>query len=214
MSKLFSYLYRYVKALGFREGLMAFIATYLRRRGLFPVPRDAGMVWLRDNPADRFVFRQVFIDRDYDTSGWSQDAWVVRRYESILKANRLPVIIDAGANIGLASVWFSERFPRAKVFAVEPNEDNLSVLSLNAIGRPITPLAGAVWDRAARLRIANPGAASDAFRVLEGEGDVRAYSISEITEMEPAGELLLVKVDIEGGESGLFRAREIGRAHV
>jgi hypothetical protein len=56
------------------------------------------------------------------------------------------------------------------------------------------------------LSIANPTAASDAFRVVEGSGDVRAYSIPEIVGQEPAGELFIVKVDIEGGESRLFRS--------
>ena len=84
MSKLFSYLNRYMKAFGIRQGLVAFAATYLYRRRIFPIPRGAGKVWLRDDPSDRFVLRQVFIDRDYDTSGWRQDAWLrgiaTRRY--------------------------------------------------------------------------------------------------------------------------------------
>ena len=113
MFKLFSYLSRYVKAFGFREGLVAFAATYLHRRRLFPIRRGAGEVWLRDNPSDRYVFRQIFLDRDYDTSRWRQDASLKQRYEAILATDRVPVIVDAGANIGLASVWLSEQFPLA-----------------------------------------------------------------------------------------------------
>jgi len=206
-SKLLNYLSRYVKALGFRQGLSVFAATYLHRRDLYSVPRGAGRIWLRDDPADRAMFRQVFIDGSYDTSGWHQDAWLKQRYDTILAADRRPVIVDAGANIGLASVWFSERFPRAKIYAVEPNAGNLSVLARNATGRPITPLAGAAWDRPARLRIANPDAPSDSFRVIEderGEGDLQAYGIREICAMEPQGDLFIVKIDIEGGERKLF----------
>jgi FkbM family methyltransferase len=209
LSKLFSYLTRYVRALGFRQGLAAFDAMYLRRRGLCAIPRGTGKIWLRDDSADRYVYRSVFIDRDYDTSVehcWGQDPQMRRRYEAILTAGCVPVIIDAGAHIGLASVWFSEQYPQAKIYAVEPDDGNLSVLTRNAIGRAITPLAGAVWDKAARLRIVNADAASHSFRVIEGEGDLRAYSIPEIAGMEPRGQLFIVKVDIEGGEKVLFRS--------
>ena len=35
------------------------------------------------------------------------------------------VIVDAGANIGLASVWFANRFPQAKIIAIEPRAGQL-----------------------------------------------------------------------------------------
>jgi FkbM family methyltransferase len=208
MFKLFSYLYRYIRALGFREGLAAFAATYLRRGPIFEIRRSSGKIYLRDNPSDRFVFREVFIERGYDTSWWKQDVWLQRRYKAILAAGHVPLIIDAGANIGMASLWFSEQFPLAKVFAIEPERGNISILARNAVGRSIVPLAGAVWDKTAHLCITNEDAASDAFRVVEseGNGEVRAYSIDEITDMEPGGDLFIVKIDIEGGESALFRS--------
>jgi FkbM family methyltransferase len=206
MFKLFSYLNRYVHALGFREGLAAFTATYLPRQGIHKIRRGASTIWLRDNPSDRSVFRQVFIDCDYDTSKWQQDIRLRLRYAAILANGRVPLIIDAGANIGLASLWFSEQFPLASIYAVEPDGGNLSILSRNAAGHAIIPLAGAVWDKPTQLCIANEDAASDAFRVIEGAGDLRAYSIGEILDMQPRGDLLIVKVDIEGGESALFRS--------
>ena len=65
-----------------------------------------------------------------------------RRYNSIIQRKHIPVIIDAGANIGLASIWFSEQFPACKIFAVEPDRGNLSVLARNAAKRTqIVPLA-------------------------------------------------------------------------
>jgi FkbM family methyltransferase len=207
--KLASYLHSYTAALGMREGLAALTATYLLRRHgqLAEIPRKSGTVWLRDNPADRFTFRLVFIERDYDTSWWRQNhARLQRRYDHALSKGRVPIIVDAGANIGMASIWFAEQFPKAIVHAVEPDEGNFSMLARNAVGRPIVPLAGAVWDRPTRLHIANPDGASDAFRVVEGDGDLRAYSIPEIVSLEPRGELFIVKVDIEGGEASLFRS--------
>ena len=57
-----------------------------------------------------------------------------------------------------------------------------------------------------KLTIINPAAGAGAFRVVEGEGNLRAYSVPEILSMEPRGQLLIAKIDIEGGEKALFRS--------
>ena len=205
-SKLFDYLLRYVGAFGLRRGLTAFAATYLHRKQLFMVPIDGGFVWLRDDPADRAAFRHIFLERDYDTSRWKQDEWLRSRYDAILANGRIPLIIDAGANIGLASIWFNRIYPDARIVAVEPDLENLTLLSRNSDGKRVKPIFGAIWDKSASLRIANRDAPSDAFRVVEGEGELKAYTISDICAMEPSGDLFVVKIDIEGGESQLFRS--------
>jgi hypothetical protein len=67
-------------------------------------------------------------------------------------------------------------------------------------------LTGAIWDRSEQLCIADASAASDVFRVIEGQGNIHAYTIHEVAAMEPDGEIFIVKIDIEGGESALFRS--------
>src|SRR6266404_7744998 len=62
-------------------------------------------VYLRIGTTDLTVYRQVFIERQYEHS--------------------LPispkVIVDAGANIGLSAVFFANKYPDSLVFAVEPS---------------------------------------------------------------------------------------------
>jgi hypothetical protein len=83
----------------------------------------------------------------------------------------------------------------------------MEVLRRNAAGaRNIVPLLGAVWDTDTELRISNPTAGAAAFRVEEGEGDLRAYSIPGIAASADDNQLFLVKVDIEGGEAAVFRS--------
>ena len=167
---------------------------------------------MRNNPFDRYAFRSTLIERDYDTKGWAQDhARLQQRYGQILSGGRVPIIVDASANIGTAAIWFAEQYPKAIVYAVEPEDGNFSILLRNAAGRPIVPLAGAVWDRPAQLRIANPGGAPDAFRVIEGSGSLRSYLIPDIVTFETHGELFIVKVDIEGGNTPCFEAIPIGQ---
>jgi len=58
-------------------------------------------------------------------------ARVTTRYAEIMSSGRKPVIVDAGANIGAASLWFRKTYPRAAIVAVEPDPKNLRVLRLN-----------------------------------------------------------------------------------
>ena len=84
----------------------------------------------RPSVADREVCRQVFINQDYDLKRLQRYGDIMGWYQQSEK----PVIIDAGANIGAASLWFSLTFPKAKIIAVEPDIGNFnatkSLLSL------------------------------------------------------------------------------------
>ena len=42
------------------------------------------------------------------------------------------VVLDAGANTGIAASLFATLFPKAVIVAVEPDPDNFRVLQLNA----------------------------------------------------------------------------------
>jgi len=137
-------------------------------------------------------------------------------YRNMISEGKRPLIIDCGANIGLASIWFSINFPEAIVYAIEPDRDNFQMLRKN-VGeyKQVVPLLGGIWDHSAYLKIDNPDAGSAAFQVSEVEkfsnhdeppsSAIRAYSVAEIFAMAKCKEALIVKVDIEGAESMLFR---------
>src|ERR1700730_4260267 len=59
--------------------------------------------------SDSAVFRQIFIEQEY---------------QSLFGMPDVKCILDLGANTGLASVAFLNRFPNAQVVAVEPDPDN------------------------------------------------------------------------------------------
>ena len=70
------------------------------------------------------------------------------------------VIIDAGANIGISTIYFANRFPNAKVIAIEPEESNFELLKINCENYPNVKLVrAAVWCRNAKeltIRSATP----------------------------------------------------------
>ena len=69
------------------------------------VPGLPRPISVRLNGTDAYIFRKVFIGQQYDYS---------------LPADP-KVIIDAGAHVGHATAWFSARFPRATIIAIEPD---------------------------------------------------------------------------------------------
>ena len=56
--------------------------------------------------------------------------------EAKLAANDVRRVVDIGANIGIASLYFARSFPRAEVHAFEPDPQNCQVLADNARAIP------------------------------------------------------------------------------
>ena len=68
------------------------------------------------------------------------------------------VIIDAGANVGLAAIYFAHRFPTARIFAIECEASNFEILKRNVSPYPsIVPIQAALWDHDGEIAIVDPG---------------------------------------------------------
>jgi FkbM family methyltransferase len=128
---------------------------------------------------------------------------------------QVKTVIDCGANIGIASIFFAQRFPNAKIVALEPNEGNFDLLLRNTQLYPnIIPLKAAIWAEDTFLSLDNPGVRTDSFRYVpakhsSGEEESKtdiiglapAYSLRTIIDKYFQGECIdLLKIDIEGAE--------------
>jgi FkbM family methyltransferase len=82
-------------------------------------------VLVRKDASDLDVVREVLLERCYDFP-----------YERFCP--RVATIVDLGANVGVAAAFFAARFPAADILCVEPVEESVEVLRLNA-GRARTP---------------------------------------------------------------------------
>jgi FkbM family methyltransferase len=114
--------------------------------------------------------------------------------------DRPPVVLDAGANIGMFSVWAAGRWPGARVIAVEPLPRNVALLRRN-LALALPPGASEVVAAAATTQdgdvIFGGGDATNG-RVLDaGDGGltVPARDLFAL-----ARDIDLLKLDIEGGE--------------
>ncbi len=158
------------------------------------LPRYAAHVFVRTGTSDVPTFEKVFISREYDFP---------------FPNGQPALIIDAGANVGYASLFFTHRFAEARVIAVEPERVNYELLIRNtAPYANITTVRAALWSRSTTLRIANPHDEPWAFRVVEAAAAdseaVQGVTVPELMALAAAETVGILKIDIEGAEQEVF----------
>jgi len=159
-------------------------------------------VYLREVGSDVFTFQEIVKGEIYKSV-----AALVPSCETI---------IDLGANIGLAALYFTTTYPRSRVFAVEPNPSSHELLELNLqdlirVGRCKT-LQAAVWSHPSSVVSAATSEpdhysmfAVRAMRDGEETGDsIVGLTMQTIVDRSGFGAIDLLKVDIEGAEVQLF----------
>jgi len=121
------------------------------------------------------------------------------------------LIIDAGANIGMATLYFANQYPNARIVAIEPENSNFSLLKRNCEGLPnIIPVQAALWPVRCQLVLADHSAEKWAFSVVEGDAQgvggiqIDAVTIPDLLAKVGEERIDLLKIDIEGAERELF----------
>ncbi|KQN21262.1 hypothetical protein ASE86_14965 [Sphingomonas sp. Leaf33] len=180
----------------------------VRRGGVAVLATRFGPVHLRRQDTDLLAIRQVLVDREYDLAGLAQMDRLRAIYAAHLARGRRPVIIDAGANIGAASLWFASVFPDAAIVAVEPEPANAAIARLNLAALPHARLVeaaiGAAPGTVGLRTVENQGWAARTHRDTGGEGGIAVVTVPDLVAAVPQGRPFIVKVDIEGFESDLF----------
>ncbi len=208
---------RMLRAFGLRSGARAYLprlAAQLRRSQLnrearVSVPGLPEPLCLRPGQSDWQTLDDIFVRREYDTSFWPDLAAEVDcAYGAALASNRVPVIIDCGANIGFASIWFAIQYPRAVIFAIEPEPGNFAVLLKNTASfANIRPLRAAISDRIATVALVNTSGEPWAWQTREcADSGITTVTIDGLLARVARAVPLIVKVDIEGAEVDLFRS--------
>lgn len=191
----------YYSLLGFRGTLLTAKARLLRRRVevLVAVPGFRYPVHLRLRTTDVFSFHQVLVVGEYDCE--------------FSKPPR--VIVDAGANIGVASLLYANKYPEAKIVAIEPEFSNFEMLKKNtAPYSNVIPVHSALWRRNDRISLIDPGLGYWGFQTIdEAERDIAKSSekVSAITVDKLMADyridyIDILKLDIEGSEKEVFES--------
>ena len=157
-------------------------------------------IFLRNLSSDFNVYKQIFEYKEYDFANELFEKY----YGSIPK-----ILIDAGANIGLTSIYFSNLHPDLKILAIEPEENNyLQLLKNIKYYYNIKPLQKAIWNRNTKLKIRNDfrDRQSWSFQVDASSGtqEVDADTLEAILKEQDINEIDILKVDVEGAEKQIF----------
>jgi FkbM family methyltransferase len=191
----------YCQRFGFKDGTSLILKMMKGNKGQVIEVRPPGMkypVFIRAKTSDEFTFRQIFVNGEYE-----------------FDYNGLPTtIIDAGANIGLAAVFFINRFPGSKIICLEPEPENFALLQKNVQPYPtITAVQSGLWDKTTNLQIIDSGLGHWGFTVEECANpevnSIRAISMSDLMNQFNINSLDIVKMDIEGSEKEVLESDNI-----
>lgn len=175
--------------------------------------------YVRRKSTDIIIFKEILFQREY------------RYLTELQRKLNLDVryIIDAGANIGTATIYMRSVFPEARIVSIEPEADNFEMLEKNIRVNGldgVTAFKGGLWNKETRLEVRSgfrdkerelsffvteageSGAADNSISGITVEGIMAKWSFPRVD---------ILKIDIEGAERYLFSSLEDCRrilAHV
>jgi FkbM family methyltransferase len=162
----------------------------------------------RPGTSDEAVIEQMFHGQHYNLAKLARHAEIDAFLQRMRQQGRQPLIIDAGANIGAASVCFALMYPEARVVAIEPETENYSLLCANVQGLNVRCIQAALAGKVGSTHLIDPGIGTFGYRTAaSGDGaEVPTVTMPNILQEhgEPPYFSFLVKLDIEGGEKEVF----------
>ncbi|TLV00781.1 FkbM family methyltransferase [Dyadobacter luticola] len=196
MLKALQKLLPYLINLGVMNGILYLIRRKLRSNRVINLAGIKNPIYLRPGTSDGGVFGQIFIQHEYQ----------------INLSFEPKVIIDGGANIGLFSVYFKNKYPAATIIAIEPDEENFEMLQKNVAGYSDIHLKKAgLWSRNSQTRMVDKYNLGKWGMVIEEVPDTggnkeefNTLTIDNLLEEFNIEYIDLLKLDIETAEKQLF----------
>ena len=153
--------------------------------------------------SDAMVFNQIIIKEEYKI--------VIDLFK---KFNIIPKnIIDAGANIGLTSIYFTHYFPKTSILSIEPSKSTFQDLNENINANQFTNIKvinKGLWNKETLLKAdySFRDRQSWAFRLVETTDHNHALfettTIPSLINNFNLTTIDFLKIDIEGGEKQVF----------
>lgn len=156
-------------------------------------------IFYRYNTSDQGIFYQIFLLEEYSC------------------LNDLPepkLIVDAGANVGFSSIYFLNKYPNARIIAVEPDDDNFKLCqkNLSFYSERVKLIKSGIWSHQTGLIVCNDNNNESAIQVKEcksGEkADINAIDIDNLLKNSGFTSIDLLKMDIEGSEAVVFSHKD------
>lgn len=155
----------------------------------------------RNTKADRHSVEDYFLYKFYlPTKKLAQPLWIV----------------DAGANIGLASIDLAYNYPTATIIAIEMDRSNADLIKFNTNQKnlKIHLINKALWidDKGVSFE----GESADAFSICSNQNDLSVLTEAKFSESITINQILntfkipvidYLKLDVEGAESELLLSK-------
>lgn len=160
-------------------------------------------ILLKRKSSDPDVFRQIILEEEYNT--------VI----SLARQHQLHInsFVDAGANIGLTTLYMHAHYPEMKVIAIEPSASTFArmkkMLEINRLEN-IECLEKGLWYKKTHLTpdLSFRDGLDWSFRLVESDvqtsGSIQTTTIEELMQDYELAYIDFLKIDIEGGEAGIF----------
>lgn len=147
----------------------------------------------------RFLYEEIFYRNEYYFASESNQ----------------PIIIDGGANIGLATIYFKWLFPFSEVHAFEPDEETFKLLKKNVEQNNLKNVhlyQAALANTNGHLKFyidkKNPGSLTMSTRPNRLPKDmvvVKCLALSSVIQNQNIPRIDFLKLDIEGSETGVIQ---------
>ena len=184
----------HVQKIGFFTTVSYFVQRLLKRKSELIELHLEGLshsVYLRNKTYDTNIFYQIFIQEDL----------FLNNEEDI------SMIIDCGANIGLATLYFQRAFHHAKIIAIEPENENYNLLLKNTENYSnVSALRLGVFDKDCDLSVIDIGEGEASYRLMHKAAKGKVIqtivcrSIDSLMEELSIDKIDILKMDIEGSE--------------
>lgn len=181
------------EAFGFAKAAEFVVRKLFLPKSLMQV-RPAGIphpITIRIASSDIYPTMQVFQGKEYNFDCQSAPR----------------TIVDAGANIGVASVVLANRFPDARILAIEPEKGNFSQAVTNlAPYTNVEVIQAALWNDSNGISIVDPGLGEWGFQTKGATQEtdsahlVRSMTVMQILDEYGWDQIDILKMDIEGAE--------------
>lgn len=183
------------------------------RRRLLPTPEEAAWrtIRLRAEREPRRTpgtLRLMDLEIEYVDALSLAPQWhdiFVRETLGFRPVTDTPIVLDCGANIGLASIWIKRRFPRARLTAFEADPNIAAVLARNLDRngiRDVDVVEAAVWRENTTLPFRAEGSDAGAIAAVAAQtpGSVVDVPAIRLRDRLAGAPVDLLKLDIEGAE--------------
>ncbi|HEC43288.1 MAG TPA: FkbM family methyltransferase [Bacteroides sp.] len=141
----------------------------------------------------RILFREVFLDHEYH----------------FISENHKPYIIDCGANIGMAVIYFKMLYPDSHIIAFEPSPHAFKMLEKNVTQnnlKNVTIVNSALSDHEGKMSFymdQSKDSLSSSLNPERGGSDEVSVNVEKLSSYISDRNFDLIKIDVEGGEWGI-----------